>query len=120
VDVFGSSDLDDALDSLRELLAPNREARPMTRSKLVGITAVTLLWGMTLPAHATPPMLKQAKDAGLPAKNCQYCHAVAVPKKETFKLDELNDRGKWLMTEKDKTKAKDIDAGWLKNYPGAK
>jgi len=92
----------------------------MTRSKLVGITAVTLLWGMTLPAQATPPMLKQAKDAGLPAQNCQYCHTVAVPKKDTFKPEDLNERGKWLMSEKDKTKAKDINAGWLKNYPGAK
>ena len=56
----------------------------------------------------------------MPAKNCQYCHTVAMPKKEGFKLDELNDRGKWLMTEKDKQKAKDVKGDWLKNYPGAK
>ena len=98
----------------------------MTDSKRVTVAAVSVASGALIsllaaaPVGATPQMLSQAKAAGLPAKNCQYCHTVAVPKKETFKLDELNDRGKWLMTEKDKTKAKDIDAGWLKNYPGAK
>jgi hypothetical protein len=75
---------------------------------------------VALPAEATPQMLTQAKAAGLPAQNCQYCHTVAMPKKDTFKPDDLNDRGKWLMTEKDKQKAKDVKADWLKNYPGAK
>jgi hypothetical protein len=43
-----------------------------------------------------------------------------VPKKDSFKPDDLNDRGKWLMAEKDKRKAKDIDVDWLKDYPGGK
>jgi hypothetical protein len=72
------------------------------------------------PVGATPQMLSQAKAAGLPAKNCQYCHTVAMPKKEGFKPDELNERGKWLLSEKDKQNAKDIKGEWLKNYPGAK
>jgi hypothetical protein len=28
--------------------------------------------------------------------------------------------GKWLMTEKDKQKAKDVKADWLKGFPGGK
>jgi hypothetical protein len=65
-------------------------------------------------------MLSQAKAAGMPAQNCQYCHTVAMPKKEGFTPDELNERGKWLVSEKDKQKAKDIKGDWLKNYPGGK
>ena len=91
----------------------------MAQSKLVAFTSMVLLSAVaTVPATATPQMVKQAKDAGLPAKNCQYCHTVAMPKKEGFKPDELNERGKWLLTEKDKQKAKDVKAEWLKNYPG--
>ena len=91
----------------------------MAHSKLVAFTSMVLLSAVaTVPAMATPQMVKQAKDAGLPAKNCQYCHTVAMPKKEGFKPDELNERGKWLLTEKDKQKAKDVKPEWLKNYPG--
>ena len=30
-------------------------------------------------ASASPPMVKQAKDAGFPAQNCQYCHTDKTP-----------------------------------------
>ena len=91
----------------------------MAHSKLVAFTSMVLLSAVaTVPATATPQMVKQAKDAGFPAQNCQYCHTVAMPKKEGFKPDELNERGKWLLTEKDKQKAKDVKPEWLKNYPG--
>jgi hypothetical protein len=43
-----------------------------------------------------------------------------MPKKDTFKADALNDRGKWLMGEKDKRKATEVDPTWLKDYPGGK
>ena len=92
----------------------------MTHSKLVTLVSMALLTAVAaVPAAATPQMIKQAKDAGFPAKNCQYCHVAAMPKKEGFKpQDDLNERGKWLMMEKDKQKAKDVKAEWLKNYPG--
>ena len=73
-----------------------------------------------LPASATPQLLTESKKAGMPAKNCQYCHSTAMPKKENFKTDELNDRGKWMITEKDKQKASAPKADWLKDYPGGK
>jgi len=63
---------------------------------------------------------EQAKAAGFPAQNCQYCHTMAMPKKEGFKPDELNERGKWLLSEKDKLKANEVKAEWLKTYPGGK
>jgi hypothetical protein len=71
-------------------------------------------------AVASPPMIAKAKQKGYPAQNCQYCHVSNMPKKETFKPDDLNDRGKWLAAEKDKQKAKEIDVDWLKDYPGGK
>ena len=67
----------------------------------------------------TDQMQKKVKDMGMPAQNCMYCHTEKMPKKDTFKPDQLNDRGKWLMAEKDKRKA-EIDLNWLKDYPGGK
>lgn len=75
---------------------------------------------MASQAVANPPLIAKAKEKGYPAKNCQYCHIPALPKKDTFKPEELNERGKFLLTEKDKLKAKDIDVEWLKGYPGGK
>ena len=98
----------------------------MTDSKRVTVAAVSVVAGAVVslfaaaPVWATPQMLSQAKAAGMPAKNCQYCHTVAMPKKEGFKPDELNERGKWLLSEKDKQNAKEIKGDWLKNYPGGK
>jgi len=90
----------------------------MTTTRIVASTL--LVFATAVPAGATPQLFTEAKKAGLPAKNCQYCHTVATPKKETFKPEQLNDRGKWLVSEKDKEKAAEIKASWLKNYPGTK
>jgi hypothetical protein len=62
---------------------------------------------------------KQAKAAGVDAKNCQYCHTASLPKKEEGQ-HELNDLGKWLVAEKDKKGAKKVDGAWAKDYPGNK
>jgi hypothetical protein len=98
----------------------------MSDSKRVTVVAASVVSGALLsllasvPAGATPQMVSQAKAAGFPAQNCQYCHTVAMPKKEGFKPDELNERGKWLLSEKDKLKANEVKAEWLKTYPGGK
>jgi hypothetical protein len=69
------------------------------------------------PAMAEPALFKQAKDAGLPVQNCQYCHTEKIPKKETFKVQDLNERGKWLVEEQKKRKTAKPDAAWLKDSP---
>ncbi len=46
-----------------------------------------------------------------------YCHVDKLPKKDAH---DLNDRGKWLVAEKDKRKAKEVDVTWLKDYPEEK
>lgn len=90
--------------------------------RIVAISAVTAAFvvGVATSAFASPPMLAKAKESGYPVQNCQYCHTSKLPKKETFKPDELNERGKWLVSEKEKTKAKAVDVQWLKDYPGGK
>jgi hypothetical protein len=76
------------------------------------------LW--TIPADATPELFAEARKQGLPAQNCQYCHVSQVPQKDKYKPDDLNERGKWLMTTKNKQQAKDVKADWLGQYPGGK
>lgn len=83
-----------------------------------GVTTVIAVSFGAGPAMGEPAMIKQAKDAGLPAQNCQYCHTEKVPKKETFKPEQLNERGKWLAEEKKKRNAPKPNAAWLKEYPG--
>lgn len=68
---------------------------------------------------AKPMWVKQAKELGYPAQNCMYCHTEKLPKKEHAK-EQLNDRGKYLVAQMEKQKAKDVDLNWLKDYPGGK
>ena len=69
-------------------------------------------------AVADPQLMVKAKQAGFPAQNCQYCHSTALPKKETFKPEDLNERGKWLVAEKTKRNAQAVSVDWLKEYKG--
>ena len=86
-----------------------------------GFGAVLIAWsGWILLAgtsSATLPMQKAAKEKGFPAENCLYCHAEKMPKKGAA---TYNDRGKWLIAEKEKRKAPEVDVAWLKDYPGDK
>jgi hypothetical protein len=66
-------------------------------------------------ASATMPLQKKAKEAGFPATNCQYCHVDKLPKKDKA-AHEPNDRGKWLIAQKEAKKAKEVDVTWLKDY----
>jgi hypothetical protein len=84
------------------------------------LTATVVVLGITAPALASPAMIAKAKEAGYPVQNCQYCHTTKLPKKDTFKPEELNERGKYLVAEKDTKKAKAVDVQWLKDYPGGK
>jgi hypothetical protein len=68
-------------------------------------------------SSATLPIQKKAKEAGFPAANCLYCHNEKLPKKDAV---THNERGKWLIAEKEKRAAKEVDPAWLKDYPGDK
>jgi hypothetical protein len=86
-----------------------------------GLVLMLLAWcgGMLLSGDSSAklPIQKQAKDAGFPAVNCLYCHGEKLPKKDAV---THNDRGNWLIKEKEKRKAKEVDGAWLKDYPGDK
>jgi hypothetical protein len=88
----------------------------MTGKRLLGTFGV-LVVGAALcgarTASATVSMMKQAKGVGVAVTDCQYCHGEKMPKKDA---STLNDRGKWLVAEKDKRKAKEVDGAWLKDY----
>ena len=92
-----------------------------TTSSRLGALAILLVWsGWILSSGtslATLQIQKQAKEAGFAATNCQYCHVDKLPKKGA---SEHNERGKWLQSEKEKRKAKEVDGAWLKDYPGEK
>ncbi|MDQ2980383.1 MAG: hypothetical protein M3R62_14320 [Acidobacteriota bacterium] len=68
-------------------------------------------------SSGTLPIQKKAKEAGFPAANCLYCHNEKLPKKDAV---THNDRGQWLIAEKEKRSATEVDPAWLKDYPGDK
>jgi len=85
----------------------------------IGLGAALLFWAgwmaLSSISSATLPLQKKAKELGYPAQNCLYCHNEKLPKKGAV---THNERGKWLIAEKEKRKAKEVDASWLKDYPG--
>ena len=84
--------------------------RPSTvLALLVGVAVL----GGSSAAFATLPMQKKAKEAGFPAENCMYCHVDKMPKKGAA---AENDRGKFLVDQKTKKKAAEVDVTWLKEY----
>jgi len=78
-----------------------------------GSLAVGLVLGSAPRADATLDIQKKAKAAGIAATNCQFCHVEKLPKKGAV---THNDRGKWLLAQKEAKKAKEIDVSWLKDY----
>lgn len=92
----------------------------MSRALIVASVAGAVLAAFAGSAIAGAPQLVKAKQAGFPAQNCQYCHVSKLPKKEEFKPEDLNERGKWLAAEKQKRSAKEVSVEWLKEYPGGK
>jgi hypothetical protein len=58
-------------------------------------------------------MQKKARAAGIEVANCTHCHVEKLPKKGAA---TFNDRGKWLLAQKETRKASAVDAAWLKEY----
>ena len=74
--------------------------------------SITLLAGavaaLATQSAAYPPFLAQAKKFG--AKDCRFCHVKAEGG------TPFNDRGKWLVAEKDRRHADAVDPAWLAGY----
>ncbi len=81
------------------------------KNKLKFLVAIAVLAGFTFSSFRTeayPPFVKKAAKFG--AENCLFCH------KEANGGEGWNDRGNWLIAEKDKRKADSIDVEWLADY----
>jgi len=69
---------------------------------------------LALPAQAKMPWVKKAQELGfVEVKDCKACH-VGTPKKG----GDLAERGKFLLDQKGKKKAAEVDLAWLKEYKG--
>lgn len=83
----------------------------MKNTKLGSISiflALVAFLGLTLPGKAYPPFL--GKSAKFGAKDCTFCHSRPTGG------EGWNERGKWLIAEKEKRKADGIDVEWLAEY----
>lgn len=91
----------------------------MRKKGIVVMVALLVVCGwlaFSATSTATMDIQKQAKAAGVEVKNCQTCHTVAMPKKGEG-ANELNDCGKWLVSQKEAKKAKEVDGAWAKDCP---
>jgi hypothetical protein len=61
---------------------------------------------------AYPPFLPKARKFG--AKDCRFCHVKAEGG------EPFNERGKWLVKEKERRNADAVDPEWLVDYKPAK
>lgn len=69
---------------------------------------------LAVPAQAKMPWVKKSQELGFTEiKDCKACH-VGAPKKG----GDLSERGKFLMDQKAKKKAAEVDLNWLKEYKG--
>lgn len=74
------------------------------------LVAATVL-GSALTTRAYPPFVRKAAKFG--AKDCMFCHTKAEGG------EGWNDRGNWLIKQKDERKADAIDPEWLADYKEA-
>lgn len=84
--------------------------KPILQIGVLG--AFTALLGTPVQAKLAYNKKARAFDAGVTA--CTSCHVNEKPKK---KGEPMAERGKWLLEQKEKRQAKEIDLSWLKDYP---
>ncbi len=84
----------------------------MNKTHVVLVAGAVLL-AFASPSHATLKLQTAAKKAGFPATNCLYCHNEKMPAKGKV---TQNDRGTYLVQQKDKRKPNEIDVAWLKDF----
>ena len=84
----------------------------MNRSLSLLLTGAVLLAG-AVPGRANPKIQKDAKKAGFPAATCLYCHNEKMPVKGKV---TQNERGTYLVQQKETRKPKEVDVAWLKDF----
>lgn len=84
---------------------------------LIGILTACVLLASAQPSRANLVIQKKAKEGGFPATNCLYCHNEKLPVKTKV---THNERGTFLIKQKEARKAKEVDVTWLKEFVEAK
>lgn len=85
------------------------------KKKITIISAAVMFAALVAPqAHAKLPWVKKGKPYDTGVTSCLSCHISKTPKKGKA---SPNHRGQWLLDEKDRRKAEEIDLAWLKDYP---
>jgi hypothetical protein len=74
----------------------------------IAIVIIAGVVGSSFSTNAYPPFLRKAQKFG--AKDCKFCHT------EPAGGEGWNERGKWLIAEKERRKADAIDVEWLADY----
>ena len=75
------------------------------------IFVISLVAGLSAKVSAYPPYVGKAKKFG--AKDCTFCHV------DPMGGPPWNDRGKWLIKEKERRGVDSVDVEWLADYkPG--
>lgn len=82
-------------------------------NKLTVLLTGAVLLALAAPSQATMKIQKEAKAAGFKATNCLYCHNEKMPVKGKV---TQNERGTYLIKEKETRKPKDVDVAWLKDF----
>jgi hypothetical protein len=77
----------------------------------IAVIITAALLGASFNTTAYPPFLKKAQKFG--AKDCLFCH------KESEGGEGWNERGNWLIAEKEKRKADAVDVEWLSEFKEA-
>ncbi|HEY7181748.1 MAG TPA: hypothetical protein VIC84_10035 [Blastocatellia bacterium] len=85
--------------------------------KLIKLSIATVviagMVGSSFSTRAYPPFLRKAQKFG--AKDCTFCHT------QPTGGEGWNERGNWLIAEKERRKADAVDVEWLADYKeGAK
>lgn len=77
----------------------------------IAVVLTAGILGTSFTTSAYPPFVRKAEKFG--AKNCLFCH------KNPQGGEGWNDRGNWLIAEKEKRKADAVDPEWLADYKDA-
>lgn len=74
----------------------------------VAAVVLSFAFGAAVRTKAYPPYVRQAAKFG--AKDCTFCHTNPAGG------EGWNERGQWLIAEKDRRKADSIDVEWLADF----
>jgi len=90
--------------------ACENETKTMRRTRFVMVTVAVsaVLAALVRQSFPYPSYLPKARKYG--ARDCSFCHADAAGG------NSWNARGRWLIREKERRRADDIDADWLADY----